>query len=199
MTRPPPESDRLLRKVLGDTYVELELGRLTLDEEPERSAVVKVTVIERGSKIEVEGRGVGMVDALYSGLLGRYALEYQSLRTVKLASFDLAAEVETKQGGAGVDAVGTVTIDVLNSEGRRFSFSDSSRSMTASAARAVLGVVQYFVNAERAFLTLYRARRDALERGRDDLVVRYTAEMAEVVESTSYADVIDAIRKELGG
>ena len=56
---------------------------------------------------------------------------------------------------------------------------------------------KYF-NAERAFLTLHNARRDALARGREDLVARYTAEMAEVVESTSYAEVIANIRKELG-
>ena len=41
------------------------------------------------------------------------------------------------------------------------------------------------------------ARRDALARGREDLVARYTAEMAEVVESTSYAEVIENIRKEI--
>ncbi|MGE3548053.1 MAG: hypothetical protein AB7L28_29290, partial [Kofleriaceae bacterium] len=84
-----------------------------------------------------------------------------------------------------------------NSEGRPFSFTDASRSVTTSSARAVLAMVQYFVNAERAFLTLHHARRDALARGREDLVARYTAEMAEVVQSTSYAEVIANIRKEI--
>ena len=61
----------------------------------------------------------------------------------------------------------------------------------------MLASVSYFVNAERAFLTLHHARKDALDRGREDLVARYTAEMAEVVESTSYAEVIDQIRRGL--
>ena len=139
-----------------------------------------------------------MVDALYSGLLGRYAREYQSLKTVQLVSFHVTADIETKKASAGVDAVGKVTLDVKNSEGRHFSFADASRSVTTSTARAVLACVQYFVNAERAFLTLHNARRDAMARGREDLVARYTAEMAEVVERTSYADVIASIRKELG-
>ena len=99
---------------------------------------------------------------------------------------------------SGLDAVVPVTLDITNSEGRHFVFSDASRSMMSSAARAVIAMVQYFVNAERAFLTLHNARRDALARGREDLVSRYTAEMAEVVESTSYAEVIANIRKELG-
>ena len=63
-------------------------------------------------------------------------------------------------------------------------------SVTTSTARAVLACVQYFVNAERAFLTLQNAREDAIARGREDLVARYTAEMAEVVQSTSYAQVV---------
>ena len=90
-----------------------------------------------------------------------------------------------------------MTIDVTNSEGKHFTFSDASRSVTISIARSVLAMVQFFVNAERAFVTLHNARRDALSRGREDLVSRYTAEMAQVVESTSYAEVIENIRKEI--
>ena len=40
--------------------------------------------------------------------------------------------------------------------------------------------------------------RHALARGRSDLVARYTGELAEVVKSTSYAEVIENLRKELG-
>ena len=61
----------------------------------------------------------------------------------------------------------------------------------------MLAIVQYFVNAERAFVTLHNARRTRCDRGRDDLVARYTAELAEVVESTSYAEVIESLRREL--
>lgn len=197
MTKSPNEHAALIRRVLGDSYLRLAIVRVAFDEEPDVSAVARVTVAEGGSQVEVEGRGVGLVDALYAGLLGRYALEYPSLKSVRLASFELSADVASRRAGSGVDALGTVTIDVMNSEDRRFSFSDSSRSLTASTARAVLAVVEFFVNAERAFLMLHQARRDAIERGRDDLVTRYTAEMAEVVECTSYAEVIDAIRKEL--
>jgi hypothetical protein len=166
-------------------------------EELDSESIVKITVLEGETPVDVEGRGVGLVDAVYNGLLDRYAREYQSLKSIQLTGFQVAADIQTKKGQAGVDAVGRVTLDVTNSEGRPFSFSDASRSVTSSSARAVIAMVQYFVNAERAFLTLYNARRDALARGREDLVARYTAELAEVVESTSYAEVIANIRKEL--
>jgi hypothetical protein len=192
-----PEHDPLIRRVLGPNYLELVLSRLIVDETPERTSV-KISLLERGTAVEVEGSGVGLVDAIYAAMLSRYGREYQSLHSIQVVEFTVAAEIETKHVKSGVDAVGKVTIDAVNSEGRRFTFSDSSRSVTSSTARSVLAMVQYFLNAERAFITLDHARHDAIERGREDLVSRYTAEMAEVVESTSYAEVIDAIRKRLG-
>jgi hypothetical protein len=191
------DHEPLIRRVLGGNYLQLNLAKLVIEEDPNTGASVKVTVNEGDQPVDVEGKGVGVVDALYGALLGRYAREYQSLKTIELASFSVASDVETKKAQNGVDAVGRVTLDVRNSEGRHFMFSHASRSVTTSTACAVLACVQYFVNAERAFITLYNARRDALTRGREDLVARYTAEMAEVVEATSYADVIANIRKEL--
>jgi predicted nucleic acid-binding OB-fold protein len=196
VTAPPHE--QLIRRILGSNYLELKLRRLVIDEK-DHTTEVKVSVLENNEQsTEVEGKGVGVLDALHHGLLARYAREYQSLNSIQLVGFTVAADIEaTKKAQAGVDAVGRVTIDMRNSEGKHFTFSDASRSVTISIARATLGMVQHFVNAERAFVTLHNARRDALARNREDLVARYTAEMALVVESTSYADVIENIRKEL--
>lgn len=191
------EHETLIKRILAANYLTLSLAKLVIDEDPTTGSTVKVTVTEGDQPVEVEGKGVGVVDALYGGLLGRYAREYESLKTIQLVGFHVAADIETKKALAGVDAVGKVTLDVTNSEGRHFTFTDASRSVTTSTARAVISCVQYFVNAERAFLTLFNARRDALARGREDLVARYTAEMAEVVESTSYAEVIAKARKEM--
>jgi LeuA allosteric (dimerisation) domain len=192
-----PEHDPLIRRVLGANYLELGLVRLVVDERPDQSVAVKLTVSERGAPVEVEGAGVGLVDAIFTAMLNRHGREVQSLHSIQVVEFAVVAELDTKSAKSGLDAIAKVTIDAINSEGRRFTFLNSSRSLTASTARAVLAMVQYFLNAERAFVTLDRARRDALERGREDLVSRYTAEMAEVVESTSYAEVIETIRKGL--
>lgn len=192
------EHEALIRRVLGANFLDLKLGKLAVEEDPEAgTTTVKLSVIEGESHHDVEGKGVGVVDAIHAGLLARYAREYQSLTTLRLIGFHVAADIETKKAQAGVDAVAKVTVDVSNSEGKHFSFSDASRSVISSSARVVIAMTQYFMNAERAFVTLYNARRDALARGREDLVSRYTREMAEVVESTSYAEVIANIRKEI--
>jgi predicted HAD superfamily phosphohydrolase len=191
------EHQALITRILGDSYLPLRLSRLTVDELVDATCHVKIAVTERDTLVEVEGDGVGVVDAIFASLLARYGREYASLKTISLAGFAVSANIESKRGQSGVDAVGTITIDVCNSEGNRFSFTDTSRSVTSSTARAVLSVVEYFVNSERAFITLDKARRDAMERNREDLVTRYTAEMAEIVESTSYTEVIEAIRKRI--
>jgi hypothetical protein len=191
------EQAELIKRVLGSNFLALGLVKLSIDEDAGESTHLRAKVTEGEQAVEVEGTGVGVVDALYNGLLDRYAREYQSLKTIQIVGFQLAADMESKKAQAGVDAVGKVTLEVKNSEGKYFSFTHSSRSVTTSSACAVLEAVQYFVNAERAFLTLYNARRDALQRGREDLVSRYTAELSEVVQSTSYAEVIANIRKEL--
>jgi hypothetical protein len=173
------------------------LQKLQIDEDPTDGATVKVIVNEGDQSSAIEGKGVGVVDALWNALLDRYAREYGSLKTIQLVAFHVGADMDTKKAQAGVDAMGRVTLDVTNSDGRHFTFSDTSRSVTTSTARSVVACVQYFVNAERAFITLYNARRDAVERGRTDLISRYTAELAEVAECTSYAEVIESFKKEL--
>jgi hypothetical protein len=195
VTTPSPH-EPLIRRVLGTNFLELRLRKLLITEH-DMTSEVKMAISEGGDAFDVDGKGIGVVDALFDALLARYAREYQSLKTIQLIGFKVAADIETKKAQAGVDAVGRVTIDVTNSEGKHFTFSDASRSVTISITRAVLAMVQFFVNAERAFVTLHNARRDALSRGREDLVSRYTAEMAQVVESTSYAEVIENIRKEI--
>lgn len=198
VTELPVDNLELIRRILGTGYMELRLVRLHTDEGPDRPSKVTVEVTENGASATIEGEGAGPVDALWGGLIARYSKEYQSLKSLQLAGFLVSAQLETKRRKAGLDATVTVEVAVNNSEGRRFAFHDESRSVMVSAACNVIAIAEYFVNAERAFVTLSHARRDAVARGRHDLVQRYTAELAEVVKSTSYADIIEALRRELG-
>ena len=56
-------------------------------------------------------------------------------------------------------------------------------------------MAEYFVNSERAYITLYKALENARERNRQDLVDTYKAQMAEVVKSTSYSEVIERLQQ----
>ena len=63
---------------------------------------------------------------------------------------------------------------------------------------ATLRSMEYFINSERAFVTMHHALRDAQERRRSDLVQRYTDTMATLVRNTSYSEVISRIREKMG-
>ena len=199
VTKRPPANLDLIRRVLGSEFLNLEVVHLVLEEDSATGkSRVKLEAAQNGTSLVVDGEGVGLVDALVAGLFKRFEIEYQSLKSIELASFHVDARLDTKKRRAGADSVGEVTLEVRNSDGKLFGFSDSSRSIATSTARAVVAAVEYFVNAERAFITLYKSRQDARERNRDDLVTRYTEELSEVVKSTSYAEVIETIKKELG-
>jgi hypothetical protein len=199
VTKRPHENVELIRRVLGNDYLELKMQRFVLEEDGETAtSKARIECLDNSGTLQVvEGEGCGMVDAIFTGLLGRYAVEYQSLESIELASFKVLARLDTKQDHSGVDALGLVTVEVRNSEEHLFSFSDESRSIAMSTARSLLAVVEYFVNSERAFITLFKSLKDAQQRNRSDLVTRYTRELAEVVKSTSYAEVLEKMKREL--
>lgn len=192
------ENLELIKRVLDKDYVELHLDTLSVEENADETKTsVALGLSDRGQAMHLEGSGVGLVDAVFNALLDHYGSEYQSLKSIELADFKVEAKLDTKNAKTGVDSMGTVRLDVHNSEGKSFEFSDESRSVSRSSARAVVAAVEYFVNAERAFIALHRARLDAKERKRVDLVTRYTRELAEVVKSTSFTEVIEKMKEEL--
>jgi len=200
VTDRPHGNLELIRRVLGSDYLELSVTRMTLEEDFDTgmSHVVVDSIDTHGTVQTVDGRGCGLVDALWSGLLERYSMEYQSLKSIELVGFAVQAKIETKTAAtSGSDAVAEVKLQIRNSEGTLFDFIDASRSIAASSTRAVLAGIEYFINAERAFIMLHHSLRDARERHRDDLVTRYTKELAEVVKSTSYAEVIESLKKDI--
>ncbi|HET6612916.1 MAG TPA: alpha-isopropylmalate synthase regulatory domain-containing protein [Kofleriaceae bacterium] len=200
MTRRPHANLELIKRVLGNDFLELAIHRLTLAEKLDSevcSVVVEATQSGNGQAPVMEGEGCGIADAIYTALLSRYGTEYQSLQSISFTSFRVNARLGSESSHAGLDAVAEVELVVQNSEGSLFTFTDASRSITSSTARAVIAAIEYFLNAERAFITLYRSLKDAQARNREDLVTRYTRELAEVVKSTSYAEVIENIKKDL--
>jgi hypothetical protein len=144
----------------------------------------------------VSGEGVGFVDAVFHAFRDALGAEYPSLKSIRLVGFAVLADLDTIRDQAGTDAVGRVTLTVQNTRGRRFEFHSASRSITASTLAATLEATEYFVNTERAFTTLHRALTDARSRNRADLAERYGLQLAELVENTSYSEVIEKLRAE---
>jgi hypothetical protein len=96
----------------------------------------------------------------------------------------------------GSDAECVVTLVVRNTEEREFRFEDSSRSLVAATLKVVVEAAEYFINSERAYITAFKAMVDARARNRQDLLETYTAQLAELVKTTSYSDVIERLKNE---
>jgi hypothetical protein len=194
------ETIRLMREILAENYTHLHVNRVAIEEnlEHEFTAVTcNVTDERTGEKLNIEGKGVGAIDAFFQGMVQRFAEDYPSLKTLQFSAFNVQARLDTKQGYAGTDSEGEVTLELLNSEGRTFRFTHSSRSVIAAGIITTLLGMEFFINSERAFVSVHRALKDAQERDRHDLVQRYTHTMAVLVQNTSYSEVINQLRDEL--
>jgi hypothetical protein len=149
-----------------------------------------------GEVLSIDGVGVGLVDAAFVGLKARFAPEYQSLESIAFSAFQVKGIMSSGRAAA-TDAEARVEIGIRNSYGSEFRFEFQSRSLGHACIQAVAEGLQYFMNSERAFVRMYKARDYYQKEGRVDLVTKYTANMAKMVENTSYTEIIDRVRSEL--
>lgn len=203
MTTDQANSDiiQLMRSILGEAYLEPRVDKITVAEElePEQTRVTCVATLSRGSgPITISGSGVGVVDALFAGMMERFAEEYPSLKSIKLNSFSIKGHLDTSNNAAGTDSKGEVWLELANSEGVIFPFSQAGRSVLGAMLCTTMRGMAYFINSERAFVLVYNALQDAKQRNRQDLVQRFTGQLAILVRNTSYSEVTDKIQQELG-
>jgi len=186
--------------LLNESYTHLRVNRVLIEEDLEQgstSVSCEVTDEASSEKFVIAGKGSGAIDAFFQGMVERFATEYPSLRTIRFSAFTVQARLDTKKDYSGADAEGEVTLEITNSEGKAFRFLHASRSIIGSGIITTLLGMEYFINSERAFVSMYYAIKDAKERNRPDLVQRYTNRVARLVQNTSYSEVIGKLRKEL--
>ncbi len=81
------------------------------------------------------------------------------------------------------------TLRVRNAHGVECAFERKTTSVTRSCLLVALDALTFFINAERAYVQLQLAMKDATERRRSDLVDRYRQQMSTIVLATSYASL----------
>lgn len=190
----------LVREVLGDQYLDLRVDSFTLEEDVDTGRCTVSCALHKhptGKRMDIRGDGVGFVDSVFHALRKALGENYPSLMSIQFSSFRVEARLDTRREKAGSDAVGSVTLELENSRGRRFAFTHASRSITGSAMIVTLQGVEYFVNTERAFIQLNRALEDARRRSRSDLVERYQIQIATIVENTSYSEIMESVRQQI--
>lgn len=226
LQRPHLYQEELIQRLLGHDYLDLSIQQIKLSESAEhldthtaspvyryahdtqqQPCHLQVTLSQKIRRedhsldhrsFSITGQGVGFVDAGYEALMTYYLQEYSSLKTLNFKSFDFKSQLATTHKYSGSDAVCSVRLTVENFDKYSFEFEASGRSMAWVSLTAVLLAVEYFVNSERAFIAVYHSLKHAKDRGRADLIEEKTAQLADLVKTTSYTEVIAQIKKEMG-
>ncbi len=192
-----------MKEVLQDDYLHLEVAKYTLNEDLEerQSCQIQCTLRrEDSSTLTVEGEGVGAIDAFFSGVQSRLADEYPSLKSIRFSKFEIEGLISSDAGpDQTAKAEAEATVGIENSEGREFVFKSTAPSVSRAGLQATLQAAEYFVNSERTYIQLHEILEHYRSEGRTDLVDKYTDLMSEVVENTSYSEVVEQVRNSVEG
>ena len=191
------ELERMVHEVLGGDYKDYVVSQYQLVEDMrENCARLECVLLDShsGETSQIEGLGVGLVDALFKGLKRALSEEYPSLDRIHFLDFSVAGDFRSACSEDGSDALGHVRLVVENSSGREFVFEAESHSVSASSCDVVVMCVEHFVNAELAVLRIFEWIQEAKERHRPDLVEQYTRRLSELMQNATYSESIERMR-----
>lgn len=191
------EAEALMQQLLKDDFLSLSVKRYALEEEfdTDRCKLRCQVVQTPGDETyELEGEGVGMLDAFFHALCARYEEEHPSLKSIVFSSFMVKGLMADAGNDQASDAQAEAIVGLSNSEGVEFEFRAMSRSVSSSSMEALLEGVEYFINAERAYIRAYKALQHYKKEHRPDLVDKYTSALAMMVRNTSYSATIERLK-----
>jgi len=190
----------LAKEILQDSAMVIEVVSMKFSENNELGiAKFEARLVEisdnKPKKQNIQGEGVGLLDACFDAMLKGYEHNYCSLSSISIVDFTLNAHVD---GGneRKSDAKVTALLRVKNSEAHEYCFQCTTTSISHSSILVVEEAFVFFINAELAYERLYKAWADAKERGRHDLIDRYRNQMALLVHATSYEKLVKKLRQE---
>ena len=191
-----------MKEVLQEEYLQLEVESYTLNEDLEEGTCrIQCSLREAdGSSLTVEGAGVGAIDAFFAALRDRLADDYPSLKSIRFSEFSIEGLISSDTGpDQTTKAEAEATVGIVNSEGKEFVFKATAPSVSRSGMEATLQAAEYFVNSERTYVKLHEILEHYRSEGRTDLVDKYTDLMSQVVENTSYSEVVEQIKNSVNG
>mgnify|MGYP007011830129 CR=1 FL=1 len=145
---------------------------------------------EPGEPVCVEAEAETLADALFTGLVARLVGEHPSLATLRLSHEQVTHSRSTQPPAHQAQA----RVGVRNAYGAELLFTASAPSAGLALLSATLDAVDHFINAEVAYTRIWQALHHARRQHRTDLEKTYTELLAELVRTTSYADVISRLQ-----
>ena len=189
----------LMKEILQEDFIELEVDGYTLEEDfGEENCRIHCRMKSLdGEQIEVSGEGVGTIDALFAALRSQLAEDYPSLKSISFSEFTIRGLLSSDGDEQSTKAEAEATVGIVNSEGREFVFQSKEPSVSRAGVRATVEAAEYFVNSECTYVRLHEILEHYRSEGRTDLVEKYTDLMSQVVQNTSYSEVVENIRQSM--
>ena len=132
-----------------------------------------------------EQRGRGFVDGLFTGLRDYFSTDYESLKSLALADYNVNP-LMSKSKNMGTDAQASVVLSVQVGKNGIAEFQHTSRSMIYSSFSAALEAFQFYINCERCFRKIQIFLKDAQKRNRGDIMSQYVYDLSKLTEVNTY-------------
>lgn len=190
----------LMKEIRQEDYLNLSVHHYTLNENLDQNNVdISCQLTDQNDvSFEVEGVGVGVIDALFDGLKKRMADEHPSLKSIRFSEFSIKGLVSRDDSpDTATKAEAVAKVGIVNSEGHEFLFEAKAPSVSRAGIEATVMAAEYFINSECTYVRLHEILEHYRSEGRTDLVEKYTDLMSRVVQNTSYSEVVERIREQL--
>ena len=187
----------MVRELLCDRYRTFAVDRLVVRESrASENTEVECTLMVGDLEHEIVGVGLGVLDALFNGVVQHVVGDCSSLKNISVESFQVQIDREDlRKHHTGVRSTAAVVETCLiidngfDTNNGLVPFRSKSRSVLSATVMVVIEAVEYFVNSEVAVLYLKELIKDSKERSRPDLTERYVSKLSDLMSNTSYENI----------
>lgn len=197
------DSEKIIREALADQYFSFSFKDFSLREHTTHTEIkCHVCVTSEASGFveskEIAGSGKGPVDALFNSIIKEYVSDCISLERLLVEEFYIFVDEQDlrkriREGKTGTDAMVKTCLVINNGNNALIPFRSERRSVILAMLDVVFSAIEFFINSERAAHSLRKYVEHASERNRQDLVEKYTFQMAQLVKNASYVESLRGI------
>ena len=185
------EINQIIHKVLKEDVIRLSPVSISVAESLDNDFTTTDFSFElncEGSKIIALERqmGKGFVDGLFTGLMKYFSKDYNSLKNIKLADYNVNPMIFNSKNSMGTDAQASVSLSVRVEAHGLSEFQHTSRSMIYSSFVSSLEAFQFYVNCDRCFHKIQMFLESATSRNRGDLASECIYDLSRLTEVNTY-------------
>lgn len=192
------KNNEIINEILNKKAI-IQVKQFSLIEDYEKNcSCISCTLdftFNKTQKIEIQGTGKGVIDALFTALLDELSSSFISLKNVKLYDFLVKVKFNESRQKFQTDAPVEIKIVLESTTQKKMYFKCRSDSLVKAGVCAICSAITYLINAELAVIQLHKDALFARERQRVDLETIYTNQLIELVKFIPYVKVVESLEK----